>query len=681
QLIEGREVAVATSYRLLDSLTFGFDVSGDVRSGEPLIIDPLTLTWGTFLHGSASDDYVISIATDSSGAVYSTGYSQSATFPITPGVYQATHEGSMDIFVTKMNPGGTGLIYSTFIGGSSWEMAYGLEVSESGQTFLAGFTRSSDLPVKNGYQMVAAGGGIDGFAFGLSEAGDSLLFGSYLGGSERDYVYDMKRGPDGSLYLTGFTLSNDFPVTATAVQNSYAGAGDVFVTHLSPQGDSARYSTYFGGSGYELANALALQPDGTLWLVGTTNSGNLSISGNAYQDSLGVVPGHTPQDAYIARLSPAGDSLLYGSYLGGADSDEAQALAFAQNGDLLIGGMTFSSDFPTTLGAYMDGTHPNSGLGDLFLLRFDTTSHSLLYGTYIGGSQNEYCKALLPLDNEQIALLGATKSSDFPLTSGSSSLAGGLDAFLTVFNTQTSLPVQSNLYGGLFNDYPRSPSSMRLLDQQMIVGITTHSPGMPIAGATYQTTKANGADDAPWLGGIDLGVVLNQENLSLDAKLVQEGVELTWPWMESVQRGQIERRKEREEWQMLAPLPLTHHAYLDRSVQAGLTYAYRLRTQGIDGLWSYSKLTSVKVGERASDLQLNIQPNPTQDFLNIKTEGVAENKGWLSILDSKGRLVHQVSLGMGEETRIDVRQWPWGVYGLHWKVPGQGEVYQRVIVE
>ena len=508
-----------------------------------------------------------------------------------------------------------------------------------------------------------------------------ILFGSYLGGSERDYIYDMKRGSDGSLYLTGFTLSTDFPATASAVQSSYAGAGDVFITHMSPQGDSVRYSTFFGGSGYELANALALQSDGSVWLVGTTNSGNLPLSSHAYQDSLSVVSGYTPQDAYVARLSAAGDSLLYGSYLGGADVDEAQALALTQNGDLLIGGMTFSTDLPTTIGAYMDGSHPNLGLGDLFLLRFDTASHHLIYGTYLGGSHNEYCKALLPLDNDQIALLGATKSSNFPVTSGSATLAGGLDAYLTVFNTQTSLPVQSNLYGGAFNDYPRSPSSMRLLDQQMLVGITTHSAGMPIAGATYQTTKANGADDAPWLGGIDLGVVLNQENLNLDASLVAEGVELSWPWMESVQQGQIERRKELDEWQMLASLPLTQNSYLDQNVREGLTYAYRLRIQGTDGLWSYSKLTSVKVGERASTLELNIYPNPTHDFLNIKTGGLDEQEGWLSMLDSKGRLIHQVPLGMGEETSIDVGQFPWGVYGLHWKVPGQGEVYQRVIIE
>ena len=687
QMINGVEMPVEAQYVLLDSLSFGFVLTDRYHPGYPVVLDPLTLTWGSFLHGAGSDDYVMGIAVDTAGNTYATGYSQTPSFPTTPGVYQATHHASMDVFVTKLSPGGAGLVYSTFVGGSSWEMGYGIEVDEAGRCYLAGFTRSNNLPTRGGFQMTHGGGSIDAFVMGLSANGDSLLFSSYLGGTERDYIYDMRRAADGSLYLTGFTLSTDFPVTSQAYQSSYTGSGDAFVARVAPTGDSLIYNTYLGGLGYELSNAVVIMEDYSVWLMGTTSSPNLPVTPNALQDSMAFLPGHAQQDGFLTHLSPQGDSLYYSTYLGGYESDEVQSMAIAENGDLVIGGMTYSIDFPATSDAYMEGSHPHLGSGDLFITRLDSSGQTIQHSTYVGGSQNEYCKSLIMLDDDQACILGSTRSPNFPLTAGSATLAGGYDAYLVVYNTSTATLAQSHLYGGLYNDYPRSPSSMKRFDEQMRLGITTHSPGMPIAGSTYQTVKSNGVDDTPWLAGIDVGVTLQAQVQALEARVSDEQVELQWQWRGEPQPAYflVERRTEHELWLPVARQASTaaqhRYAYYDAFVEPGETYYYRITHYDDAGQAHHSQVRGVTLPTLAQGLRLQLVPNPAQDRVNLTLTGHQEQQGLIRIWDNQGRLWGEYPTTQQHQLELDLSTWAAGLYLVNWNVPGRGMVTERLWVQ
>ncbi len=688
QIIDGAEVEVAAEYVLLGSNRFGFDITGRVHPSYPVVIDPLTLNWGTFLHGSGSDDYIMAIDVDTAGNIYSTGYTQTPSFPVTPGVFQATHGGSMDVFVTKVSPGGAGLVYSTFIGGTSWEMGYGIMVDIDGKAYVSGFSRSSDLPVRGGFQMVHGGGTIDGFIAGLSESGDSLLFGTFIGGTERDYIYDMRMGDDGSLYMTGFTLSVDFPVSTDAYQGTYGGSGDGFVARVSVNGDSLLYSTYLGGTGYEICNAIILD-EGTTWLVGTTSSADMPITADALQDSISYVSGYTQQDAFLVHLGADGDSLLYGTFLGGYESDEAQAISLNAAGEIIIGGMTYSVDFPTSADALMEGSHPNLGGGDLFITRLDSLGQQIQHSTYIGGSENEYCKALRMMNDDEVALLGSTRSPNFPISAGSAGYAGGYDAYVLIYQIDNGTLEENTLFGGYYNDYPRSPGSMLIEDDgELRVAVTTHSPGMPVAGSTYQSTKTNGVDDTPWIGGIEVGTVLEANLDQFEVRAVEKGAELQWSLEANNSEGEIRIQRSEEstgKWEDIATTQVWSRSqegdYLDEDLTYGGTYHYRLSYMDLNGKQVLSPVRTLNWTARASQPALAIYPNPASARVMIEFGGPEVHNSTLRIWDTHGRLQSQVSGISTQQVELDVTNWPSGLYICQWAAPGQGSASQWVQVQ
>ena len=298
-----------------------------------------SLVYSTYLGGNASDA-ANGIAVDASGSAYVVGDTTSFSFPST-GFQRGIH-GVQDAFVAKLSADGSRLAYSTYLGGSSEDHGAAIAVDGGGAVYVTGATSSTDFPVLNATQRYN-GGGQDAFVARLSADGNYLLFSTYLGGSGGTVGYPeigqaIALDTNGNAYVTGVTSSPDFPLSG-ALQTVRKGAWDAFVTKLNPSGAMV-YSTYLGGSGVDVGNGIAVDDLGAAYIAGYTISTDLPVS-NALQS---VNAGD--YDAFLARLSPAGDVVQYLSYLGGNGSDSATAVALDPIADVYVAGFTLSTNFP-----------------------------------------------------------------------------------------------------------------------------------------------------------------------------------------------------------------------------------------------------------------------------------------------------------------------------------------------
>ncbi len=411
--------------------------------------------------GGSGDDVATAVAVDATGNAYLTGYTNSTNFPVTASAVQKSFAGfggnqffrGGDAFVAKFSSSGS-LLYSTYLGGTSDDQGLGIAIDSSGNAYVVGTTLSRDFPISaNAFQKSWAGDGgeptypqysavlyISGdvFVAKLNPTGSQLIFSTYLGGSDDDFAARIAVDAGGNVYVAGYTLSGNFPVTSKAFQRSYQGTdpnnvffntGDGFVSKLNPSGSALIYSTFLGGTGDDAINALAVDSSGVAHVAGTTTSLNFPVTSNAFQRgshgpyNLPLLIDFLIGDAFYARISADGSSLSYSTYFGGSGQDAAMGLAVDALGNAHIGGTTASPDFPVTSnaaqktyggggGMYMDSAEDE---GDGFLTVFDS-SGALAYSSYIGGSQDEILFGLAIDNSGNTYVTGATVSTDFPVT-------------------------------------------------------------------------------------------------------------------------------------------------------------------------------------------------------------------------------------------------------------------------
>ncbi len=271
QEVRGVRKAVAGAYVLKGKKAVGFQL-GEYDRTKPLIIDPV-LSYSTYLGGDSDLGY--GIAVDSSGSAYITGETSSTFFPTKPGAYDTTFNGSIDAFVSKLDPTGSQLIYSTYIGGSGADWAYDIAIDSSGSAYIAGFA-SSGFPVTPGaFQTSFGGGASDGFVAKLSAAGDSLVYSSYIGGTGDEVGNSIAVDSSGSAYVAGQTSSGaNFPVTSGAFQTTGQGGNDAFVLKVNTTGSALLYSTFLGGADGESGRGIAIDSSGNAFVTGSTFSTN-----------------------------------------------------------------------------------------------------------------------------------------------------------------------------------------------------------------------------------------------------------------------------------------------------------------------------------------------------------------------------------------------------------------------
>jgi uncharacterized protein (TIGR03437 family) len=443
------------------------------------------IIYSTYLGGSR-DEAGISIAIDAAGNAYVTGITLSTNFPVTTGAAQSVFHGSSgqpvtdfgvpffvtgDAFVTKLNTDGSQLMYSTYLGGSADDAPSAIAVDAAGNAYVGGFTISRDFPttanaLQTSYKGAEAQNDFyhlgDGFITKLNPTGTAFVYSTYLGGRGDDAVSALAVDASGSVYATGATTSPDFPVTAGVVQTVNAGplilpfaeriVGDAFVAKLKPDGTGLVYATFLGGSGDDAGQAIAVDSGGNAYVGGSTASTNFPVTADAQQKSLAGSGGEHGNndligDGFLTILNPTGTSAVFSTHLGGSLDDSIQGLALDPSGDILVTGVTMSSNFPVSTGAYQSkygGTGTVGRInGDAFLARFSgpvfgtlTAAPASITVNYPGGG--------VKLDPAAVNITGSVPISFTVTTSNASWLkvtpsTGNTPASLTVVIDPTGL--------------------------------------------------------------------------------------------------------------------------------------------------------------------------------------------------------------------------------------------------
>ncbi len=325
------------------------------------------IVYSTYLGGSA-DDRGFSIAVDGTGNAYVTGWSASPNFPMAAAV-QPNFGGIRNAFVAKLNPAGTSLVYSTYLGGAGTDSGNGIALDSANAAYVTGSTNSSNFPLAGAIQSSLAGG-TDAFVTKLNATGNVIAYSTYLGGASDDRGSSIAVDSTGAAYIAGNTNSTNFP-TVSAFQAANGGAPDGFVAKLNPAGTALVYSTYLGGSGVEnveLGRSIAVDSSGSAYVAGTTSSVNFPTS----QPMQAALNGS--QDAFVVKLTAAGSALVYGTYLGGSSIDFGESIAVDSSGFAYIAGYTESTDFPI-----VNGDQPVNGGGyDAFLVKLTTSGSAIV---------------------------------------------------------------------------------------------------------------------------------------------------------------------------------------------------------------------------------------------------------------------------------------------------------------
>jgi hypothetical protein len=392
------------------------------------------------------------------------------------------------------------LVYCTYMGSSGADQITAIKLDSKGRLYITGSTTTSEMQAINGAYSNNSLGLTDIFVAIIdTTAADQsfpLTYFSYLGGADVDIPTAMDVDSSGVIYLTGFTLSTNFPIVGSAVQSTGAGANqDAFVAVLDPSqygGVSLIYSTYLGGStGKETTHGIAVDTAGMIYVIGTTTSSDFPVTGSAY---AGVMFG--PQDAFLSKIDRNSSTLAYSTYLGGELDDEGRSIAVDSNAMVYFGATTNSTKFPMEGPGYLQ---TNPGPVSIIVGMMDMTKSnqaSLVYSTYFGGSAvNEVRKIALDSQN-RVILTGYTLSTDFPTTADAmqSQAGGNGDAFVTLVNPNdpAHFLVYSTYLGGSQGEVAYDVTG----DTAGNIYVTgyTLSPDFPV----------NGAPQGNWGGGIDL---------------------------------------------------------------------------------------------------------------------------------------------------------------------------------
>ena len=390
-----------------------------------------SLLYSVYVGGDgANGDSGNAIAVDLAGHAFIAGGTTSNNFPHTPGVFQSTLKGTINAFVLELAPFNGALAYSTYLGGTSTDVALGIALASdnSGDVYVAGKTSSGDFPTLNPIQ--TSGGG---FVTKLNSSGTALAFSTYLAVAG-DSVNAVAVDSSDNAYVTGQTYSSSFHTTTGAFQTTCGscanGNANAFVTVLNPNGNSYVYSTFLGGSSLDAGDGIAVDSANNAYVTGVTTSSSFPTTTGALQTTYG---GAT--DAFVTKLNPAGSALVYSTYLGGSGFDAGAGIAVDPSNNAYVTGETSSSNLPTA-----NPTQSALGGGsDGFVSELNSTGSQLIFSTYLGGSANEDDGGFgaIATNGGFIYVTGDTQSTNFPTQSPYQAANGGggnADAYVVKFS-------------------------------------------------------------------------------------------------------------------------------------------------------------------------------------------------------------------------------------------------------
>ncbi|HEX5397760.1 MAG TPA: SBBP repeat-containing protein, partial [Verrucomicrobiae bacterium] len=486
QTINGLRTAVEGGYKILDARTVAFHV-GSYNTNLPLVIDPI-LSYSTYF-GETAADIAWKVAVDTNGFVYVAGQTLSAKLATT-GTFQTNYAGGSftgDAFVAKFSNSGSNLVYCTYLGGSQDDFASALAVDPAGNAFLTGFTDSPNFPTTNAIYPNILGHAFpqnffngNAFVTELDATGSRLVYSTYLGGggtifyaNSGDAGTGIALDAAGNVYVTGYTTSTNFPVvnplsyqlagSTNLVLNRLAGYYNAFLSKLGPGGTNLLYSTYFGGTNYDIAEGISVDAAGNVYLAGFTDSTNFPTTAGAMQPVLGSFtnkyPVYNAFAAKFAQSSATNLALVYSTYLGGTNNDLAYGVASDAAGNTYVTGAATSPNFANTSSFHSELTNNTSGSilrTNAFLVKFGPAG-SLIYSALFGGNSIDVASSVAVDSSGDAFICGGTTSTNYPAVNAAPYFAatnsGGSDVFVTRFNASGSAMRYSVYLGGAKNDY------------------------------------------------------------------------------------------------------------------------------------------------------------------------------------------------------------------------------------
>lgn len=459
------------------------------------------LVFSTY-HGGDRNDDAVSAAVDGAGFLYVTGETESRDLKADPVGGKPLTSAVFKAYLTKYAPGGKEVVWRKLIGGTANTVTHAVALDRDGAVFVAGTTGARDLPLVNPVQDKQTGLNI-AFLMKFSPSGE-LLFSTYFGGDRNEEGLALAVDSQNSVYLAGRASSSNLPVK-NALQAQMAGGGqDGFIAKYTPDGAryTLAYATYFGGAaGTDNIHAIALGPDDSLYITGESMSPNLATPG-AYIDRA------QSYSSFLARLTPAGDAVLYFTYLGWSGGyTSARALAVDAQGRAYVGGYTSSKQLAVTPGAIQPAF--GGGFRDAFLLRMNVEGTAAEYLTYLGGSTrgptdpDETVTALQLDAHGHVYVAGETSSPDFPGRRVVQPAHGGVqDAYLMRLDLDKSEIIYSTFWGGQKKDAGLA-LALGPGENATLAGVS-FSDDLPVANAVQ--SKLGSGNDAfvaqicdPWL--------------------------------------------------------------------------------------------------------------------------------------------------------------------------------------
>ncbi|HEX7879621.1 MAG TPA: hypothetical protein VF720_09445, partial [Candidatus Eisenbacteria bacterium] len=562
QVIDGARHPVRAGYRRMSKNTFGFEIFDPIDPAASLIIDPV-LHYGTYLGGSVWDE-MHGVDYNFAGEAWVVGGTRSPDFPATGSPVPST---KYSVCLTRMAANGQSQVWSVFLGGSEDQIGYGLDLDVNDNAYISGFTGSNNFPTTAGcYDATFNGtnpGETDLFVAKLSSTG-ALLYSTYLGGTDSETNSGLVLGPSAQVYVSADAGQN-YPTTAGCYDATQNGGSDVVLSVLNPVGSGPAdlvYSTYVGGSTYDESHGLAVDVSGYAWIAGATLSSDYPATGGppfngtadafitqikpngagpadlGYSEKFGGTGndyglavatefigvaftgvtsssnfpvtsgvfqptyGGGSSDAFVMFLLPSSNFVFYSTYLGGTGADQAGAAHLSFGGRITAAGSTGSPNFPTTAGAY--DTTPNGNV-DMFLARFDFSGATLLEGTFIGGSGDDYLYDFAEDLISRRYVTGTTTSGNFPVTATAFDTSFGgspIDGVVLKFQPPhpevcaacASPPDTCCARAPKFLQAEPAPS----LSPNVLVGTRNESTPTPYAVTVYDLGSPTPTEDVEW---------------------------------------------------------------------------------------------------------------------------------------------------------------------------------------
>ena len=480
------------------------------------------LVYSTFLGGS-NDDTGTSIAVDSSGNAYVTGFTNSTDFPIVNALQTMCPDcssGNTDAFVTKLNAAGTALVYSTYLGGSLAEFSLGIAVDSSGNAYVVGRTDSADFPTVNAVQATCAScssGSSDTFVTKLNATGRSLVYSTYLGGGDDDLGNGIAVDASGNAYVTGTTFSTDFP-TVNPLQatcagcSSASGISDAFLTRFNAAGTALVYSTYLGGSGSDGGSSIAVDSSGNAFVTGSTTSTDFPTVNPLQAMCAGCSSASGISDAFLTRFNATGTALVYSTYLRGSGSDGGSSIAVDSSGNAFVTGGTNSTDFPT-----LNPIQSYGGAGDIFVTKISPpvslSPQPLAFsGQILATTSYAQTVSLTNASGATLTISALSASGDFAVASGttcsvSSPVAAGSNCRINVTFTPRASGSRTGTLTIADSD-PTSPQTLALTGIGEDFGVAVASGSSSSATVSAGRTVNYTISVSP-LGGFNQAVTMS----------------------------------------------------------------------------------------------------------------------------------------------------------------------------